>query len=42
VRWAGRSYIGLAAFDHIQAAACNAKLNPHSPKPQNCAATLPF
>ncbi|PYX60369.1 MAG: hypothetical protein DMG76_02695 [Acidobacteria bacterium] len=42
VRWAGRAYIGFAIEEHARLAACNSRINTHSPNVQNCRPLLPF
>lgn len=36
VRWLGRAYIGFAIEERVRLAACNAGINPHSGRVQNC------
>lgn len=36
IRWLGRAYVGFAIEEHVRLAACNAGIDPHSGRVQNC------
>jgi hypothetical protein len=36
IRWTGRAYLGLVIVNHVKLAACNSKIDPHSPTAHSC------